>query len=268
MPSQSSYANLVCCTGDATLANTCSGTFQTFLKLSSTTNAHVERGTQSNYANSACLSLSTGTVSVGYQASNCTGFDTTILSMSTSAVTNSHVGDPSTYTTKVCGSTNIPQSLSVAISTSTVGFGTLSNGASTYATAPPAGSGSEVEAHTIAVTTNAASGYAMTVKGATLNSSALTINAIGGTNTAPAVGTEQFGLRMTASGGVGTTTSPYAASGFAYAATATTTSQVSSAATGDGVQTTYSVRYLGNIAPNTEPAAYSTFLTYTTTANF
>ncbi len=266
LPSQSNYAQFVCCSA-TTLGTSCSATTTaTFLKLSSTTNAHVEQNTQSNYANNACLSISTGTVSVAYQSSNCSGFDTTVASME--ATTNSHVGGPSAYTTKICASTNIPQSLTFTISDNTIGFGTLVPSTAHFATGDTVGTTTETEAHTIAVTTNAASGYAMTVGGATLTSGSFTIDAIGGTNTVSSPGTEQFGLRMSASGGSGTVSAPYAASGFAYAATATTTSQVASASVGDDVQTTYSTRYIANIASNTETASYSSFLTYAVTANF
>jgi hypothetical protein len=105
--SQSNYPNLVCCSGVTGLTNSCSGTYATVLRLSGTTNAHVEEGGQatSTYnGNDACISVpSGGSVSVGYQDNSCTGFDTTVVSMAT-PVTNSHVGDASAYTRKVCAS--------------------------------------------------------------------------------------------------------------------------------------------------------------------
>jgi TPP-dependent pyruvate/acetoin dehydrogenase alpha subunit len=63
-------------------------------------------------------------------------------------------------------------------------------------------------------------------------------------------------------------TAPYNGSGFAYAATATTSSQVASASIGDSATTTYSVRYMVNIAPSTIPATYTANIIYTATANF
>lgn len=160
----------------------------------------------------------------------------------------------------------VSQSLSFSISDNTIEFGTLTSSDDFFAD-DSGGNATEVEAHTLAVGTNAASGYTTTVKGATLTSGSATITAIGGTNTASSVGTEQFGLRMTASGGSGTVTSPYAASGFAYAADASTTSQVASSSTSSAT-TTYSVRYLANISSATEAGSYTATLTYVTTANF
>jgi hypothetical protein len=164
------------------------------------------------------------------------------------------------------------QSLSFTLSTSTIYFGTLSSASTRYASSTnTAGSATEVQAHTFAINTNASSGYTVTVRGQTLTSqqnAGNTITALGGTNTAPSTGTEQFGIRLTASGGIGTVTAPYAASGFAYAATATTTSQVASATTGDSATTTYSVRYMNNISATTEAGTYQANIVYVVTANF
>jgi hypothetical protein len=167
-------------------------------------------------------------------------------------------------------STSSPaQTLTFAISTSTVYFGVVSPALTRYASSTnSSGSSVEVEAHTFMVTTNAANGYTVSAKGATLTSASGTIAAIGGTNATPVIGTEQFGIRLTASGGSGTTTSPYAASGFAYAATATTSSQVASASVGDNATTTFSVRYVANIAATTQAASYTTGIVYVATANF
>ena len=164
-----------------------------------------------------------------------------------------------------------PPSLTFSISDNSIGFGTLSSSTARYASSDATGSASEVEAHTLAISTNATSGYTVTVKGATLtsgNDASDTITAMGGVNTASSAGSEQFGLRMTATGGNGTVTSPYSASGFAYGSDASTASQVASASSGTGVATTYSARYLGNISSLTEAGAYTATLTYVATANF
>lgn len=270
LPSQSTagYAsNVVCCSGGTGLGTTCSGTFAIAAKLSAVTNAHIEQGSLSNYANSACMSVTSGTISVGYQSSNCTGYDTTLASMTTS--TNAHIGSPADYTTKICGSAAaVAQSLTFSITDNSIGFGALSSGAAVYATGDSNGTSTEAEAHQLSASTNASSGYVITVQGATLAAGSYTIDAIGGTNTASSIGTEQFGIRAVASGGVGSVTAPYAASGFAYAATATTTSQIASVSSGDGFTTTYSLRYLANIAPTTEASSYATTLTYVIAANF
>jgi hypothetical protein len=106
----------------------------------------------------------------------------------------------------------------------------------------------------------------MTLNGATLTSGANTITAIGSANTTSAAGTEQFGLRMTATGGSGTVSAPYAAAGFAFD-TAAFPDQVASA-TGASANTTYSVRYVANITGSTEAGAYTATLTYVAVANF
>jgi len=166
---------------------------------------------------------------------------------------------------QVAVTATVPQSLTFSISDNAVGFGTLSASAACFASPTPACSATEIETHTLIVGTNAANGYTMTVNGTTLTNGALTISAIGGTNTASSAGTEQFGIRATSTGGSGTVSSPYAASGFAF--TAGSATEVASAS-GSSANTTYSVRYLANITSNTEAGAYTATLTYVATANF
>ncbi len=162
-----------------------------------------------------------------------------------------------------------PQTITFSVSTSTIYFGDASSVMIRYASSTnQTGSNTEVEAHTFSVSTNAVNGYTVTARGATLSSASSTIAAVGGVNTAPAVGTEQFGIRIIALGGSGTVTSPYAASGFAYAATATTSSQVASASVGDDAETVFSVRYVVNIAPTTQAASYTANIVYVAVSNF
>lgn len=272
LPSQANYPQLVCCTGVSGLGNSCTGTFATAIKLSATTNAHAEQGTQSNYANSACIQAPTGgSVSVGYQSTNCSGFDTTLGSMS--AATNAHVGNSAAFTTQICATAAAaPQSLTFSISDNSIGFGTLVSSAARYATGDTLGSSSEVEAHQLSVTTNAASGYSVTVKGATLTSaqnSGNTITAIGSSPAASSFGTEQFGVYATKSGGVnGTIAAPYAtASSFGYDASASTATTFASGTTPTATET-YSLHYLANIAAITEAGTYNANLVYVATANF
>lgn len=161
------------------------------------------------------------------------------------------------------------QSLTFSISQNSIGFGTLSTAGPRFATST-VGSNTEVEAHTLTASTNATGGYIIKVQGATLthtSNSALTVTAIGGTNTTSALGTEQFGLRATVTSGTGTVTAPYAAAGFAYAATASTASQIAAGA-GDSSSTIYSARYIANISAPTEAGSYSTILNYVATATF
>lgn len=157
-------------------------------------------------------------------------------------------------------------SISFAISDNTIGFGALALGTTRYADGTGSGSGSEADAHTLTAATNATSGYIIEVSGPTLTSGGNNIDAIGATNTAPTPNTEQFGVRYTASGGSGSVTAPYAASGFAYDGVSAP-DQIASA-TGATDTTTYGARYMANIAVGTAAGNYSTTLTYTATATF
>lgn len=136
LPSQSTAAydnNVVCCSGVTGLGNSCSGTFATALKLSGATNAHMEQNSQANYANNACISVTSGSVSVAYQASNCTGYDTTLGSMT--GTTNAHAGNTTAYTTKICGTAaGAAEVYSVSITPAgdiAYGFVSLSNSTTT-----------------------------------------------------------------------------------------------------------------------------------------
>ncbi len=262
--SQSNYTQRVCCGGVTNLGTACSGSFVTVLKLSGTINAHAEQNSQSNYANSVCLSVpSTETISLAYQANNCTGYDTTIASIS--GVTNAHMGDSSAYATKICAT--VPESLTFSISDNTIGFGGLSASGARYATGDTLGATSNVaDAHTISASTNASNGYTITVNGTTLTSGAFTVTAIGGTATASAPGTKQFGERLIVNSGTGSATSPYASANWALN-TAAFPSQVASGS-GDGSTTVLGVRYIANVSSATEKGSYSATLTYTVTANF
>jgi len=161
----------------------------------------------------------------------------------------------------------VPQAITFTISTTTISFGNLSAVAPRYASSTGAGGDStEVEAHNIVAGTNASNGYTITASGTTLTSGANTVNPIGSANTASAIGTEQFGLRATSSGGIGAVSAPYAAAGFAYA-TSSFPSTLATAA-GASANTTYSIRYLANITSNTEAGVYTAAVRYIATANF
>jgi len=160
----------------------------------------------------------------------------------------------------------VPQSLTFSISDNSISFGNLSAVAARHASGTASGQTTEVEAHNLIVGTNASNGYTMTVNGTTLTSGANTINAIGNSNTASSVGTEQFGFRLTASGGSGAVVAPYAAAGFAFN-TGGLPDQVATS-TAASANTTYSARYLANITASTEAGSYTATLTYVATANF
>jgi hypothetical protein len=161
----------------------------------------------------------------------------------------------------------VAQSLTFSISDTAIGFGALTSGGARFATGDATGSGSEVGAHDLVVGTNATNGYSLTASGTTLTAGGgATITAIGGTAAASSVGTEQFGMRFNASGGSGTVSAPYASANFAFD-TAAFPDQIASA-TGASADTTYSARYLANIAANTDAGSYSATVTYVATANF
>jgi hypothetical protein len=168
---------------------------------------------------------------------------------------------------------HLAQSLSFTISTTTIYFGTLGSGAAKFASSTnTAGDSTETSAHNLQVGTNAPSGYTITVRGQTLTSqqnSANTVTAIGATAASSTPGTEQFGIRATASGGTGfSVSSPFNFStSYGYSATATTSATL---ATGSGSTntTTYSMFYLANIAALTEAGTYAANLVYVATANF
>ncbi len=160
----------------------------------------------------------------------------------------------------------VAQSITFSISDNSVSFGTLTAGAARYASGTASGDTSEVEAHNVIVGTNAANGYTMTASGTTLTSGGNTINPIGAANTASAIGTEQFGLRMNASGGSGAVAVPYAAAGFAFDSAAFPDVVASSGTA--SANTTYSARYIANITSNTEAGSYTSTITYSATANY
>lgn len=170
-------------------------------------------------------------------------------------------------------SATVQQAITFTISTSTIYFGNLSSGAAKFASSTnTSGDSTETIAHTLAVSTNAPSGYAITVRGQTLTSQqngANTIDATGGTAASSSAGTEQFGIRATGAGGTGSTIDATFSGGSTYGYDATATTSVSFAS-GSGATntTTYSLRYLANIAGTTEAGTYAASLVYVATANF
>jgi hypothetical protein len=167
----------------------------------------------------------------------------------------------------------VNQSLTFTISTSTIYFGTLGSGAPKYASSSNiAGDAADNIAHTLAVSTNAPSGFTLTTRGATLTSqqnASNTITFAGAVPVVSAFGTEQFGIRVTEAGGSGITVDPTFASttAFGYDGTATS-STILATGSGSTPTSTYSVHYLANIAAITEAGTYAANLVYVTTANF
>ncbi len=167
----------------------------------------------------------------------------------------------------------VNQSLTFTVSTSTIYFGILGAGAAKFASSTnTAGDTIETIAHTLAVGTNAASGFTLSVRGQTLTSLqnfANTIDYIGGTAASSTPGIEQFGLRTTEAGGTGVTvSSPFSsASSYGYNATASSSATVA-VGTGSTPTSTFSVRYVTNINSITEAGTYTANLVYVATANF
>jgi hypothetical protein len=163
-----------------------------------------------------------------------------------------------------------PQTLTFSISDNTIGFGTLLPGGTRYATGDGVGSAADsAAAHTVSVMTNANDGYVLAVTGTTLTCALCggsTITAIGSTAVAPSVGTEQFGLRAAVVTGTGVVSSPY--NGVNWALDTAAFPDTLATGTGDEVTTNFGIRYMSNIASNSESGAYTSNLTFIATAGF
>lgn len=271
LPSQSNYSQMVCCTGVPGLSNQCTGNFETVLKFSSITNAHVEKNTQENYPEQACLQVpENGVLEIGYKADNCDGYDTILGSIS--SITNAHVGDKDAYPLKICATGLVAGTITFSISNNNLGFGILSAYNPKYATTDGQGSENEIYGNKITASTNGTGGYTIYVQGDTLTSTSnpdFTIDAIGGLPTIPGAGNEQFGIRLSSSGGNGNPLYPYDDSIlYAFNATQTTSDAIAEDPDGDDIPTEYSIYYLSNISGGTEVSDYSTSITYIVASNF
>jgi hypothetical protein len=168
---------------------------------------------------------------------------------------------------------SVNQSITFAISTTTIYFGTFGSGAAKFASSTnSSGDAAETIAHTLAVSTNAPSGFTLSVRGATLTSqqnASNTITAIGASAASSTAGTEQFGIRATEAGGVGTSIAAPFNFGTSYGYNGTATSSaILETGTGSTPTSTSSVRYLANISSITEAGTYVANLVYVATANF
>ena len=166
----------------------------------------------------------------------------------------------------------VAQTIAFAISANSIDFGTLGTGAAKFASSTnTAGDTVENVAHTLAVATNAPSGYSITASGTTLTlqqNTAFTITEIGAVPASSTAGIKQFGLRATKAGGVnGTIAAPYAQT-TSYGYNATSSAQTFASGTSATATETYSLRYVANISALTEAGNYSTNITYVATANF
>jgi hypothetical protein len=274
LPAQSGgafAANVICCSGVATLGNSCAATNKaTVLKLQAVSNSHVEQNNQANFSNLACISDSAvaDVISVAYLQSSCAGYDTTVGSIS--AATNAHVGGSSSFTTKICASIGSVPSLTFSNDDAAIGFGSLSSSSATYANGAATGSITDVTANTLTISTNATNGYVLTYYGDTLKNGANSISAATIANsTAGTAGTSQFAVSGTMTG-TGSMTSTYdhahsPSPNWNYAATTTTTIASSNAA---AATDSIAMHYLANIPTTQASGAYSTSMTFILTGTF
>ncbi len=170
-------------------------------------------------------------------------------------------------------SATVQQSITFTISTTTIYFGNLGSGAIKFASSTnTSGDTLETIAHSLAIATNAPSGYNVSIRGQTLTSqqsASNTVTFIGGTAASSTPGSEQFGIRATVSGGTGATVDPTFgfATSYGYDGTATT-SAAFAVGTGATDASTYSLRYMANIGGTTEAGTYVANLVYVATANY
>ena len=226
-----------------------------------------------------CIQIRIGSNAI-FQASGTTQIANPPVATTTAVITIAGTfGDTGTITQNIVTddtvsvSATVQQSLTFTLSTTTIFFGSLSSTGAKFASSTnPAGDALETIAHTLAVSTNAPSGYNISIRGQTLTSqqsATNTITAIGTAVASSTAGAEQFGIRATSTGGTGATIDPtYAAlTSYGYNATATTSAAF---AVGSGATnvTTFGLRYIANIAGLTEAGTYVANVVYVATANY
>jgi hypothetical protein len=263
-------------TGSTTLASTASGnilgiaTTTTTLTISAASSVAIPAGSY--------VSVKIGTnatfQSVGtFQITNAASANTYAIAVGGTMFDNGTTTVNLITNDTVAVNAIVPQALTFSISSSTINFGNLGSGAPRYASSSnPAGDSADNIAHNLQISTNAPSGYTITVQGQTLTSQqnpANTITANGATPLTSIPGNKQFGIYAAVVGGTGgTLATPYAtASSFGYNATATTSATF---ATGNvaTANTTYNLHYIANISALTEAGTYSANLVYVGTSNF
>ena len=167
------------------------------------------------------------------------------------------------------------------LSTNAVDFGPLTMTGTRYGTpisgaSGAGGSNSDTSDGPISTTTSAyasvatsgGNGYTLYVQGGSLNNPLYNYTLPGMSVGTPVAGTDQFGMRLVASGGSGTVSSPYNTSGFAYTASTSTPVAVASLSSASLRTTTYFMHYAANISGIAPVGNYSTTLTYIAVPNF
>lgn len=127
----------------------------------------------------------------------------------------------------------------------------------------------------LAASTNAATGYSVTVNGATLTSGGNTITALA-SGGASAIGSKQFGLNLAGANTVPTIGAAVTGTGTATASANYGINNTFRYTTGDIIASSnvptnanaYTVSYIANVDGITPPGNYNTILTYVATANF
>lgn len=237
-------------------------------------------------ANDADLSWSAGTAGLGWSIS---GYRTGIATVSGGPYTYTAVGNVTSYSytnltpgqycfvlqtldafSEVIATSSeqcitIHPTLTLSISDSAVGFGTLSVAGVRYATTT-GGSGVDTTAHTMSVSSNASSGYTLTYKGASLSSGSGTVTPATSVSGNGTPGTAQFGLSLGTTGAA-VIPSAYQQSGPTRSFVANTTTSIATTTAPSSVET-FDVHYMANIAPTTPAGQYSTAITYIVTGNF
>ncbi|MBI3115043.1 MAG: hypothetical protein HYZ09_00945 [Candidatus Kerfeldbacteria bacterium] len=167
----------------------------------------------------------------------------------------------------------VDPTITFSISDVAIGFGSLSSSTARWATGDALGTNGSAgstptAAHTLAIATNAQSGWAITYNGATLTSGSNTITVASVTGDSDGTpGSEQFGISASTDGD-STIASGYlrdTTADFTFVASTTTTLASES---GETNTETISASYLANISTITEAGSYSTSVTYIATATF
>lgn len=177
-------------------------------------------------------------------------------------------------------SATINQSISFAILSSTstafnnsVYFGALTSANVKFASSSNVlGDTASTTAHVLTVSTNAPSGYVITLQGDTLRSlqnAANTVSGIGATASTSNAGTSQFGLNVIAAGGTGfVTNGTYGTTNRYGFNVSTSTADTLAFGNVPTTTTTYSISYIANIIATQAAGSYSAGITYVGTANF
>lgn len=164
------------------------------------------------------------------------------------------------------------QTLTFALSSNSIGFGTLSSSQARYANTAGTGTPFYSSPHIIRASTNATNGYVVYVKGTNLSCNTCApgtnIDAMGPSASDPSTpsGVERFGIRSSVNTGTGSVYPPYDTP-FEFAYDPTVTDNILQGS-GDDIATVYNMYYVASIAPETDAGDYQATITYTITANY